>query len=224
MDSTYWLARAILKPSMGGWFRWNIEGQANLPRRGAAILAFNHIAYLDPLAAAYAIDKTGRRPRFLGKAEVFEDKRVGWLLKGAGQIPVKRGSADAPMALDQAEAAVRRGEIVVIFPEGTITTDPDLNPMAAKTGLARLALATRAPVIPCAVWGTANVWTKGYAKDWRRGQDICIRFGKPMEVTGDPESREDWAAVGKRVMDDIGTLVASLRPVVADRRRSKKAA
>lgn len=224
MDSTYWLARSILKPPMATWFRWHIEGEHNVPRAGGAIVAFNHIAYLDPLAIGYAIDKIGRRPRFLGKAEVFEDKRVGWLIKGAGQIPVKRGTAEAPMALDHAEAAIRRGEIVVIFPEGTITTDPDLKPMAAKSGLARLALATGAPVVPAAVWGTANVWTRGCTKNWRPGQDICIRFGDLMRVEGDPESKDDWARVGSEVMDEIGTLVASLRPVVPDRRRFKKAA
>src|SRR5688500_16599442 len=87
LDSTYWLARSILKPPMATWFRWHVEGEENVPRSGGAIIAFNHIAYLDPLAIGYAIDKLGRRPRFLGKAEVFEDKRVGWIIKGAGQIP-----------------------------------------------------------------------------------------------------------------------------------------
>lgn len=224
MDPTYWLARAILKPPMAAWFRWNIEGENNIPRSGGAIVACNHIAYLDPLAVGYVIDRVGRRPRFLGKAEVFEDRRIGWLLKGAGQIPVKRGTREAPMALGEAEAAVRRGEIVVIFPEGTITTDADLKPMEAKTGLARLALATGAPVIPSAVWGTANIWTRGCSKNWRPGQDICIRFGEPLTVSGDPASREDWQRVGVEVMDEIGALVASLRPVVPDRRRTRKAA
>ena len=224
MDSTYWLARGILKPPMATWFKWHIEGQENVPRKGSAIIAFNHIAYLDPLAIGYVIDRIGRRPRFLGKAEVFQDKRVGWLIKGAGQIPVQRGSADAPRALEHAEAAVRRGEIVVIFPEGTITTNPDLSPMDAKTGLARLALATGAPVLPAAVWGTANVWTRGCTKNWRPGQDICVRFGNSMDVSGDPGSRADWKRVGAEVMDEIRALVASLRPVVPDRRRSKKAA
>jgi 1-acyl-sn-glycerol-3-phosphate acyltransferase len=209
---------------MASWFKWNIEGEEHLPSKGGAIVAVNHIAYLDPLAVGYVIDRLGRRPRFLGKAEIFEDRRIGWLIRGAGQIPVKRGTAEAPMALDHAEAAVRRGEIVVIFPEGTITTDPDLHPMEAKTGLARLALATKAPVIPAAVWGTSNVWTKNYSKNWRPGQDICVRFGAPMQVSGDPASKQDWAATGRQVMDAISLLVASLRAVVPDRRRPRKAA
>ena len=224
MDSTYWLAKAIVLPAMK-WFRWNIEGIHNIPKRGGVILAFNHIAFLDPFAAAYAVHLAGRRPRFLAKAELFDDKRVAWILKGAGQIPVRRGTAQAPMALDDAVAALKRGEVVVIFPEGTITDDPDLHPMEPKTGLARLALAAEVPVIPCALWGTANVWPKGFAKRWwPPKQDILVRVGRPMEVRGDPSSAEDWARVGREVMEAVARLVASLRPAVPDRRRSRRAA
>ena len=222
MEPTYMLARAILRPWLGTWFRWNIEGIENIPRRGAAILAINHIAYLDPLAAAYVVDRAKRIPRFLAKAELFEDKKISWVLKGTRQIPVKRGSADAPMALDHAIAALQKGEVVVIFPEGTITRDPDLNPMEGKTGLARLALATNAPVIPCALWGTANIWPKGYAKRWRPRQDILVRVGEPMHLNGDPESRDDWSEAVGRVMDRISLLLASLRPAVPDRRRPQR--
>jgi len=129
------------------------------------------------------------------------------------------------MALDQAIEALRQGEVIVIFPEGTITNDPDLNPMAAKTGLARLALATGAPVIPAAVWGTANVWPKGFAKRWwPPKQDICVRVGEALSVQGDPDSPEDWQRVSAEVMDEVRRLVASLRPAVPDRRRAKRAA
>ena len=223
MEPTYLLAKAIIKPTIGPWFKWSIEGLENIPRKGGAILAFNHIAYLDPLVTAYVVDKAKRRPRYLAKSELFADKRIAWILKGAKQIPVYRGTKDAPMALDQAVAALERGEIVVIFPEGTITTDPDLNPMAAKTGAARLALAADVPLIPAAVWGTANVWPKGFAKHWwPPGQDILVRIDKPMTVSGDPDSTEDWKRVGDELMQRIGRLVASLRPVVPDRRRTKR--
>jgi 1-acyl-sn-glycerol-3-phosphate acyltransferase len=224
VEPTYLLAKAIVKPWMT-WFRWNIEGLENIPREGAAIMAFNHIAFLDAFAAAYAIDLAKRRPRFLAKAELFEDKRIAWILKGAKQIPVKRGTPAAPMALDEAVAALRKGEIVVIFPEGTITDDPDLHPMAPKTGLARLALLSDAPVIPCALWGTANVWPKGFSKRWwPPKQDICVRIGEPMQVTGEPNDALDWQRVGEEVMAQVSRLVASLRPAVPDRRRIKKRA
>jgi 1-acyl-sn-glycerol-3-phosphate acyltransferase len=222
MEPTYQLARGILKPFLGLWFDWSIEGLENIPRKGGAILAVNHIAYLDPLVMAYVVDRARRRPRYLAKSELFNDKRIGWILKGAKQIPVQRGTRDAPMALDQAIEALDRGEIVVIFPEGTITTDPDLNPMAAKTGAARLALASKAPLIPAAVWGTQNVWPKGFAKHWwPPGQDVLVRVDGPLPVTGDADSREDWKRVGDDLMQHISRLVASLRPVVPDRRRQK---
>lgn len=222
MEPTYRLARTILKPWLATWFKWHIEGIENIPRSGPAILAFNHIAYLDPLAAAYIVDRAGRIPRFLAKQELFEDKKIAWVLRGAKQIPVRRGTSDAPMALDHAIAAVERGEIIVVFPEGTITTDPELNPMAAKTGLARLALATKAPVIPAALWGTANIWPKGHAKHWSPRQDICVRVGEAIYPVGNAESRDDWRRVMEEVMDRIGVLLASLRPAIPDRRRPKR--
>lgn len=225
MEPTYQLARAIVKPWMGTWFRWHIEGLENIPEKGPALLAVNHISFLDPFAAAYVVDLAGRRPRFLAKAELFDDKRIAWIIKGAKQIPVHRGTPDAPMALDQAIEALRQGEVIVIFPEGTITNDPDLNPMPAKTGVARLALATGAPVLPAAVWGTANVWPKGFAKQWwPPKQDICVRIGEALCVQGDPDSPREWQRVSAEVMDEVRRLVASLRPAVPDRRRAKRAA
>ena len=224
MEPVYLLAKGIVKPLMGGWFRWSIEGLENIPRSGPAILAVNHIAYLDPLAAAYVVDKAGRRPRFLGKSELFQDRRIAWILRGAGQIEVKRGTRDAPVALDDAFEALRRGEIVVVFPEGTITSDPDLNPVEAKTGAARLALGSGVPLIPCGLWGTANIWPKGYSKHWTPRQDLCARIGEPIEVTGDKDSPENWERVGRDIMEEISLLVASLRPAVPDRRRKRKKA
>ena len=225
MEPTYGLARAIVLPWFKFWFRCHFEGLENIPKEGPALLAFNHIAFLDPFAAAYVVDKVGRRPRFLGKSELFQDKRIGWILRGAGQIEVKRGTREAPMALDHAVDALKRGEVIVVFPEGTITTDPDLNPMAAKTGISRMALQARVPITPCAVWGTANVWPKDYRKHmWPPRQDILVRIGTPMETHGDPDSRDDWRRVGEQLMERIGILLAGLRPAVPDRRRPKRKA
>ena len=222
METTYLIAKGILKPFLHTWFRWNIEGIENLPRKGSALLAINHISYLDPLAAAYVVDKANRVPRFLAKSDLFEDKRIAWILRGAKQIEVRRGTADAPMALDNAFAALRKSELIVIFPEGTITDDPELKPLPAKRGAARLALGSGAPLIPCAVWGTQNIWPKGFAKNWwPPRQDILVRIGEPMEVAGDPSSPEDWARVSEALTEAIEALVASLRPAIPDRRKQK---
>ena len=225
MESTYLIAKAILKPWLSSWFSWSIEGVEHIPRSGPALLAFNHISYLDPLAAAFVVDRARRVPRFLGKAELFADRRIAWILRGAKQIEVTRGTATAPMALTNAFAALDAGEAVVVFPEGTITDDPDLNPMEAKTGIARLALGSGLPVIPAAVWGTQNVWPKGYPKRWwPPKQDLLVRIGEPLRVAGDPQSPSDWREVGRQVMDAIDVLVASLRPAVPDRRGRSSAA
>jgi 1-acyl-sn-glycerol-3-phosphate acyltransferase len=216
----YLLVQATLLPALGVWFRWTLEGLESIPSTGPAIIACNHIAYLDPLAVGFAIDRAGRRPRFLTKAELFADARIGWILRATHQIEVRRGTIDAAAALDRAVAALGAGEVVVIFPEGTVTTDPDLRPMPAKSGTVRLALRSRAPLIPCAVWGTANVWPKGaYKKSWRPRQDIVVRVGEPMAIEGDPESRADRYRAGEQIMDAIAALVASIKPVVPDGRR-----
>jgi 1-acyl-sn-glycerol-3-phosphate acyltransferase len=197
----------------------------NIPRRGPAILACNHVSYLDPLALGFVVLKAGRRPRFLAKAELFRDRRLGWLLRRTNQIEVRRGTAMASSALEAALEALAAGEIVVLFPEGTVTTDPELNPMAAKSGAVRLAQASRAPLIPCAVWGTANVWPKGnYAKRLRPRQPVLIRIGTPFDVQGDPASRDEVRAAAKQIMERIAALVASLRPIVPDDRRLKASA
>lgn len=223
MEPVYLFARSVLKPWLVTWFRWNIEGHEHIPKSGPAIVAFNHIAYLDPFAAANVVDVAGRRIRFLAKGELFDDKRIAWILKGCRQIEVRRGTRDAPMALDNAVEALRRGELVAVFPEGTITTDPDLNPMAAKSGTARMALESGAPVLPSALWGTQNVWPKGYAKHWwPPKQDVLVRIGEPYRAEGDPNNMEDVRRVGAEIMERIAVLVASLRPAVSDRRRQKK--
>jgi 1-acyl-sn-glycerol-3-phosphate acyltransferase len=223
-EPIYSLAWAFVIPWAHLWFRWQIEGLQKMPRDGPAILAWNHVAYLDPLAIAYVVVRAGRRPRFLSKAELFDDRRIAWVLRGTGQIEVKRGTRAAPDALDHALGALERGEVVVIFPEGTVTTDPDLNPMPAKSGVSRLALKSGAPVIPCAIWGTANVWPKGYKHRWRPRQDIVVRIGDPIDIGGDFDTPRDWVRAGTRIMDEIKVLLAGIRPIVPDRRRPKKPA
>ena len=156
---------------------------------------------------------------------MFQDKRIAWVLKGANQIEVKRGTRDAPMALDHAFEALAKGELIVVFPEGTISTDPDLNPMEAKSGTARLALGSGVPVIPCALWGTQNIWPKNYAKRWwPPKQDILARIGPPLDISGDPDSPDDWKNVSARLMEEIGVLLAGIRPAVPDKRKPKKKA
>src|SRR5690242_18990376 len=120
--------------------RWIIEGDHLIAPRGPVLLASNHVSYLDPLVLAYVADRRHRKVRFLAKAELFDKTGFGALLSSMHQIPVSRGTADAASSLRAAEESLRSGELVAVFPEGTISLD--LEPMVPKTGTARLAAAT----------------------------------------------------------------------------------
>jgi 1-acyl-sn-glycerol-3-phosphate acyltransferase len=163
--------------------RW--RGLERLPRTGAAIVAMNHISYADPFVIARAVWDRGRLPRFLAKAGLFRIPVVGRIVSGAGQIPVYRGTADAGHALRGAVDALERGEMVLIYPEGTVTRDPDFWPMQAKTGIARLALlAPGVPVIPVGQWG-AQRFLDFYAKKFRPlpRKTVWVSVGEPVDLT-----------------------------------------
>jgi 1-acyl-sn-glycerol-3-phosphate acyltransferase len=117
----------------------------------------NHISYFDPFAFAHFLYDNGHPPFFLAKSEVFEIPVLGKLLTAAQQIPVHRGTTEAAKAFSAAVAAVREGKCVPIFPEGTLTRDPQMWPMTGRTGAARVALTTRCPVIPVAQWGPQEI-------------------------------------------------------------------
>jgi len=225
VEPVYVVVRNVVVASMRTWFRWAIEGAENIPTKGPAILAFNHISYLDPLAAAYVVDAAGRKPRFLAKSELFDDKRISWILRGTRQIEVKRGTPSAPLALEHALEALGRGELIAIFPEGKVTVDPDLRPMPAKTGAARMAIRSGAPLIPCGLWGTSNILPREYKRYkvrwWPPKQDLLVRIGTPLDLSGRPDTPEVWRATGAELMAGISELTASLRPAVPDLRSPK---
>ncbi|MEO9108701.1 MAG: lysophospholipid acyltransferase family protein, partial [Jatrophihabitantaceae bacterium] len=125
-----------------------------LPQQGPAIIVVNHVSHVDPFLVAKMIIDGARRPRFLAKDAIFEVPVVGAAMSGMGHIPVKRGSVDARESLAAAVDALRKGGLIVLHPEGTVTRDPDGWPMAGKTGAARLAMLVQdVPVIPIAQWG-----------------------------------------------------------------------
>jgi 1-acyl-sn-glycerol-3-phosphate acyltransferase len=154
---SYRVAEVILWPPFMVMTRRDWRGTQNLGKHGEGIVvAPNHISFLDPLLLAHFLHDNGRPPRFMGKQSVFEVPLAGQLIRGAGQIPVSRDK-DPHKALAAAVAAVRAGECVVMYPEGTITRDPDIWPMSGKTGALRVALETDAPLIPIAQWGANKI-------------------------------------------------------------------
>jgi 1-acyl-sn-glycerol-3-phosphate acyltransferase len=182
-----------------------------IPRDGPGIVACNHISYLDPLTNGEAIERAGRRPRFLAKQELFRIPLVGTVLRGAGQIPVARGSRDGS-SLDRAVAALDAGEIVVIYPEGTVTDRADGLPMQGKTGIARLALRTGVPIVPMASWGSREVWQKSGKGSLRVGRPILTKVGPSIRAPRDPEADAGrWRSLTEDVMDAISSLAVELR-------------
>ena len=133
------------------------RGTEHLPVNGGFIAAANHMTEVDPLTFAHFLYDNGFAPRILAKASLFSVPVLGPVLRATGQIPVFRGTADARKSLQSAVEALEGGECVVVFPEGTLTREPDLWPMVGKTGVARLALTTRVPVIPAAQWGPQDL-------------------------------------------------------------------
>lgn len=199
------IARSALKPLLRRGLRWTIEGAHTIPRHGAAIVAINHSSYLDPLCIAHVVDERGRRPRFLAKRELFEKRGLGWALRHVHQIPVRRGTGDAVKALDAAVSALEAGELVVIFPEGTISLD--LDPMPGKTGTARLAKITGVPVIPVGMWGAHRILFKGRDPNWRWGIAETVSVGPPVAVG----PYDDVEEATDRIMDALCAQVRRAR-------------
>jgi 1-acyl-sn-glycerol-3-phosphate acyltransferase len=152
--------------------------------RGGIVVCTNHVSHFDPLVFAHFLYDNGRLPRFLAKAALFRIFFVGSVLRGAKQIPVYRESADASTAYAAAVEAIAAGECVAIYPEATLTRDPDLWPMVGKTGAARVALSTGAPVIPIAQWGPQYVLAP-YAKRLHLfpRRTMHVKAGPPVDLS-----------------------------------------
>lgn len=156
----YALAVLLLKPLAVLSARRTWRGTEHLPPIGGFVLAANHISHADPVfLAEYVVYGAGRIARFMAKSTLFEGNGlVPRVMRGADQIPVHRQTSDASLALRDAVAALRSGECIVIHhPEGTVSRDPEKWPMVARTGVARLALLSGAPVVPVAQWGAQDV-------------------------------------------------------------------
>ena len=209
----YGLAACILKPLTWAFMKKDWRGLEHVPREGGVILAVNHISHADPVAVAdYIVYGTGRAARFLAKSTLFKGKPlVSQVMRGAGQIPVHRHTADASLALRDAVAALQQGECIAIYPEGTVSRDPDKWPMLAKTGVARLALLSGVPVVPIAQWGAEMILdsyrTKGLHLLPRHTMHIVA--GPPVDLSK-YVGKELTADVLRGATDDIMKAIAEL--------------
>jgi 1-acyl-sn-glycerol-3-phosphate acyltransferase len=207
------LAIAVLRPPITLWFNWRFEGREHIPREGPIIAACNHISYFDPLAHGLMVVKSGRRPRFMTKSEMYRGYVMRHLLEGAKQIKVERGSGSAA-PVEAAIATLAQGETVMIYPEATITRNPDSTPMQGKTGVARIALASGAPVVPVAVWGSQHVAPKEGTRSLSFGRPIWLKAGAPMDFSAYEDRPDDTGVlreVTDSIMDELTRLVNDLR-------------
>jgi 1-acyl-sn-glycerol-3-phosphate acyltransferase len=195
------------------WFNLRFDGLENIATEGPAIVACNHISYLDQFSYGLFVEKAGRRPRFLAKAELFTNPLVAKVLHGTGQIPVNRGTGDlAP--LRSANEALGKGKVVVLFPEGTVTKRPDFLPQEGRTGVARLALMSGVPVTPLASWGSQHVWQKSGRGSLKFGRPVWLKAGPPIDFSSrgyDPEDPEVWREITAEVMDALTDLAVWMR-------------
>jgi 1-acyl-sn-glycerol-3-phosphate acyltransferase len=207
VDPVYSVAKGVFLPWLRWGLHWTIEGGDRVPAAGPAILASNHVSYLDPLTLAYVADRRGRHVRFLAKAELFEKPALGQLLHAAHQIPVRRGRADAADALKAGVDALVQGECVAVFPEGTISED--LEPMIGKSGTARLAREAGVGITPVGLWGTHRILTKGRRPHWQWGVAQTAVIGEPIVPSPDEHVKETT----DRMMAAIVECVARAREI-----------
>ena len=209
------VSRIILRPTIRALMKHDWQGQENLPAAGGTIVAANHLSYADVLALALFCDQAGRYPTFLAKSSLFKIPVLGPIIGKLGQLPVYRGQTDAALVLRDAEQGVRDGACVIFYPEGTVTRDPELWPMAAKTGVARLALATGAPVFPVAHWGAQEVLPYGtFRPHVVPRKTVRVIAGPPVDLSefeGKPLDAATLRGATDKIMAEVAALVGKLR-------------
>jgi 1-acyl-sn-glycerol-3-phosphate acyltransferase len=213
MTWMYRIVRAILVPLLRLGWRWRFVDLHKIPASGPVIIAANHISYFDPFGHVLCVNAAGRIQRVFAKAELFKNPITGFILRKARMIPVKRGSGEMG-PVEAARTALNDGDVIVLYPEATLSSRPDLLPMQGKTGVARLALSTGIPVIPVAIWGSQWVIPPGSRRLKGFRKLVMLKVGDPMrfdELIGrqdDPDTRRD---VTDRVMKELERLVVDLQ-------------
>jgi 1-acyl-sn-glycerol-3-phosphate acyltransferase len=181
-DLTYpAVIRTALVLFKGLGLRFQMSGTEHVPREGGALLAFNHVSYVDFVLGGFAAHPSRRLVRFMAKREVFDHAAGGPVMRSMHHISVDRG--DGAGSLEEALRYLEQGEVVGIFPEATISRSFEVKEL--KTGAARIAAEAGVPLIPVVLWGTQRLMTKDHPRDFSRGKTIGIVVGEPMHPTGE---------------------------------------
>ena len=184
--------------------RFAMTGTENIPRTGGALLAFNHISYVDFILGGYAAQPSKRLVRFMAKRELFDHKLAGPLMRSLHHIQVDR--ADGLASYAEGVRYLREGEIVGIFPEATISRSMEIKEI--KTGATRMAAEAGVPLVPVILWGTQRMMTKDHPRDFSRGKTIAIHVGAPMHPTG-ADSAAETAELRSRMSGMLGEAIRS---------------
>jgi len=206
----------ILRPVVRALYRVEVKGTENVPKTGAYVLGANHVTYLDALAVAYLVYfKLHRTPHFLAKGNLFKVPIIGSILLGVEQVPVYRGGHTNREPMDAANAVLQNGRVIAIFPEGTLTREPDGWPMRGKIGALKMALENDVPFIPMAQWGTEAVLAtysrKLRPKPWHK---VRMIIGKELDLSayrGRKLSHQEYIDVTELAMQAITKLTEELR-------------
>lgn len=213
----FWFSLAIdvLWPVVVLFVRLRVRGRHHVPGNGGVILAFNHLSNADTVSAVVFALMSHRVPRVLAKASLWRTPVIGWVMRSGRHIPVERETRRAADALQPAVDALRSGECVMVFPEGTFTTDPENWPMKGKSGVARMALESRVPVVPVAEWGTHELLPKGtILPRLLPRKTVEVVAGAPVDLSDlyDLElTSEVLEEATARVMDAITTMLSGIR-------------
>ena len=198
------------------FFQLRYAGISRVPASGRGIMAANHVSALDGAVLGLAASERRKRvTRFLVAAEFLKGRWFSWALRRFEQIPVRRGTRDTA-ALETAITTVRAGALAGIFPEGKVNVGTELLP--GKSGVARIALATQAPVIPVGIWGTQDRWPHAglhWRRPWRPG--LAVTFGEPIEPKGEHDSADDVQRFLDQVMSGIAEQVEVARALAGSR-------
>lgn len=214
----FWRRFAVVtvKPPLTALTRRDWRGMEHIPTTGGVIIVANHISEADPLAIAHFIYDAGRWPQFLAKSGLFRIPVLGPVLRRVRQIPVYRGTVEAGRALDAAVAAVKAGDAVVVYPEGTTPKQGDLVPRRGKTGAARLWLATGVPVIPVVSWGPQDIFDPRTRKvRLRLNSPVTVVAGPPVDLsawTGAPTTTATLQQVTEQIMARLREMLALIAP------------
>jgi 1-acyl-sn-glycerol-3-phosphate acyltransferase len=215
----------VLIPLMNLIGRYRVRGLENVPATGSFVVAPNHYSNVDPIVVGIGLWKSGRMPRYFAKASLFRIPIVGALLLKAEQIPVERSGnpRDGAGPLLQAQKIAAAGHAVVIYPEGSLTRDPDGWPMRGKYGAVRTALDAGIPIIPAASWGAQLIMPQSTNRlSFFPRKSVDIVFGEPVDLSefvGRPRDSRVLAEATLKLMTAITALVEDLRNETAPAER-----